>query len=67
MLQFTIPTMHCGGCVRGVTRAVQALDVDTRVEVDLGSKTVQIQTQAEAAAVVSALTAAGFAPTASRP
>lgn len=67
MLQFTIPTLKCKGCVRGLTAAVQALDPDARIEVDLVSKAVHIETRTEAAAVVKALAEAGFAPTASGP
>ena len=36
-MQFTVTGMTCSHCVRGVTRALQALDPQAQVEVDLGS------------------------------
>ena len=36
-MQFKVEGMTCGHCVRGVTRAIQAVDPGARVEVDLAS------------------------------
>ena len=40
MQTFKVDGMTCGGCVGAVTRAVQTVDKDAKVEVDLASKTV---------------------------
>lgn len=64
MLEFDIAKLSCGHCVRAVTQAVQELDPAARVEVDLPSRHVRIDTQAEAARVVAALSAAGYPPAA---
>ena len=40
MQSFKVDGMTCGGCVAAVTRAVQAVDKDAKVDVDLASKTV---------------------------
>ena len=34
MLRFDVPNMTCGGCARGVTRAVQKVDPSAKVEAD---------------------------------
>lgn len=62
MLTFHLPTMHCGGCARGVTTALQRLDAAATVTIDLQTRTVQIETTVPSAQVVRALTEAGFAP-----
>lgn len=43
MLELTLPTMTCGHCVQTVTRTVQALDPQARVEVDLPAHRVRIE------------------------
>ena len=62
MLEFTIPAISCGHCVRAVTEAVHAVDPKAQVQVDLARKHVQVQTEAARAAVVAALAEAGYAP-----
>lgn len=62
MLEFKIPAMSCGHCVKAVTEAVHAVDPNAAVEVDLASKQVTVQTGAARAAVAEALSEAGYAP-----
>ncbi len=62
MYQFQIPNMSCGHCVKAVTAAVQAADPQARVQVDLPTHQVQVQTQVPREAVVAQLTEAGYAP-----
>lgn len=56
--------MSCGGCLRSVTRAVQALDPGATVDADLEARTVEIATAAPREAVEAALAEAGFPPSA---
>lgn len=42
MLRFKVDKMGCGGCAQAVTRAVQAISPEARVEVDLGTKLVTV-------------------------
>lgn len=60
MSQFRVPDMHCDGCVRSVTKAIQALDAQASVQADLETKLVRIQTGAADAAVAEAIEEAGF-------
>jgi copper chaperone len=62
MLEFTIPAMSCGHCVKAVTQAVREIDPQADVQVDLASKQVTVQTTAAREAVVAALAEAGYAP-----
>jgi len=64
MLEFNIPAMSCGHCVKAVTEAVHEVDPKAQVQVDLARKRVQVQTEAARAPVAAALTEAGYAPAA---
>jgi copper chaperone len=60
MLTFHIPDMHCDGCVRSLTKAVQALDASASLTADLQTRTVSVTTSAAPAAVSTAFEDAGF-------
>jgi copper chaperone len=62
MLDFQIPTMSCAHCVRTITEAVQAADPAAKLQADLATHRVQVETTAPAATVVALLTEAGYAP-----
>jgi copper chaperone len=62
MLEFKIPAMSCGHCVKAVTEAVHEVDPQAAVQVDLASKQVTVQTAAARDAVVAALAEAGYMP-----
>lgn len=65
MYQLQVEGMSCGGCVRSVTKSVQAVDGNAKVDVDLDSKTVRIDSQASLDSVKSAIDEAGYEVTAS--
>jgi copper chaperone CopZ len=60
MYQLTVEGMSCGHCTASVTKAVQALDAGARVEVDLATQTVRVETRAALADVTAAVAEAGF-------
>jgi copper chaperone len=62
MLDFLIPNMTCGHCVRAVTEAVKAADPQAQVQVDLPTHRVQVQTTAARDQVVARLAEAGYEP-----
>lgn len=62
-MRFHIENMTCGGCVRGVTKAITRLDPNARLEADTDARTVEIHTSAARERVEHALAEAGF-PTA---
>jgi len=61
MLRLNVDGMSCGHCAGAVTRAVQAVDPNAEVRVDLAAKTVEARTKADAGAVAKAITDAGYA------
>ena len=61
-MKFYIPNMSCGGCARGVTRAIQNVDANAKVTVDLESKWVDVDSNAQANSLAAALTAADSPP-----
>jgi copper chaperone len=60
MYELQVEGMTCGGCVNSVKRSVQALDMAAKVDVDLASKKVRIETGADWDAVRSAIENAGY-------
>lgn len=59
-MQFHVQNMTCGGCVRGVTRAIQSVDPAAEVAADLATHEVKVTSQAARDALVKALAEAGF-------
>lgn len=65
MITFDVQDMSCGHCVQSITQAVQALDAQARVQIDLASHRVHIEpATADAAALGQAISEAGFTPVA---
>ena len=61
-MEFHVENMTCGGCARGVTRAIQALDANAKVIADPPNRKVTVETTATQEQVAEALTVAGFPP-----
>ena len=60
MQTFKEDGMTCGGCVGAGTRAVQTVDKDAKVEVDLASKTVKVDSNVSPLQIIDVITNAGF-------
>jgi copper chaperone len=63
MIEFRVEDMSCGHCASVITKTVRELDALAKVEVDLGSKMVRIETSQDRATLAQALDEAGY-PTA---
>ena len=61
-MEFTIPAMSCGHCVRAITETQLQADPLSQVTVDLPTKHVSVQTTQSPSAVVAALAEAGYPP-----
>ena len=57
---FTVSGMSCGHCVKAVTRAVQQLDPQAQVQVDLGSQKVEVQSSQPREAIAAAIVDQGY-------
>lgn len=64
MYELTVEGMSCGHCVGRVTKTVQGLDGDAKVEVDLASKKVRIDSRAGLEQIAAAIDDAGYPVTA---
>lgn len=62
MIELTLPTMTCGHCVRTVTATVQRVDDKAKLQVDLPTHTVRIESDKPGEAFASALKEEGYAP-----
>ena len=60
MTTFDVKGMTCGHCVRAVTNAVQEIDAQARVEVDLATATVLIESTSPASSIERAIEEAGY-------
>jgi copper chaperone len=62
MIELNLPTMTCGHCVRTVSETVQGVDAAARVNVDLATKTVRIESSHARQEFERALSEQGYAP-----
>ena len=60
MLSLKVSGMTCGGCINAVTRAIQAQDPQAKVEADLASQIVNLETTLSEAKASQLVTDAGF-------
>jgi copper chaperone len=60
MIELTLPTMTCGHCVQTVTTTVQRLDPAARLQIDLPSHTVRIDSVRPAEDLRKALASEGY-------
>jgi copper chaperone len=60
MYELHVDGMTCGGCANSVKRSIKAIDSVAKVEVDLASKKVRVDTQASIDDVSAAVTGAGY-------
>jgi len=60
MYEFEIQSMTCGHCASHVTRAVKSLDAQAKVEVNLPTKKVLVESSEDRASVAAALAEAGY-------
>ncbi|MDN5841950.1 MAG: heavy-metal-associated domain-containing protein [Alcaligenaceae bacterium] len=61
-MQFHIENMTCGGCARGVTKAIQSVDPTAQVVTDPPKRSVQVTSSATRAQLEAALREADFPP-----
>lgn len=60
-MQFHIENMTCGGCVRSVTKAIQSVDPDAKVNADTDSRMVDVSTTVLRETLAAVLADVGYA------
>jgi copper chaperone len=64
MIELKLPDMTCGHCARTVTKTVQTVDAQAKVEIDLPTHSVRIDSARDREAFAKALAEEGYAPAA---
>ncbi|MCE4557293.1 heavy-metal-associated domain-containing protein [Roseateles cellulosilyticus] len=62
MHKFTLPDMSCGHCVAAITEALKDADPHARVEIDLPTKTAQVDSAQARDSLAHVLAEAGYPP-----
>jgi len=65
MIELIVDDMTCGGCVASITRVVKSLDPDAKVDANVETRRVSIDSVTDTDAVVAAIANAGYHPVAS--
>ncbi|MGL4668704.1 MAG: heavy-metal-associated domain-containing protein [Saezia sp.] len=60
IVELKVKDMSCGHCVQSITKAIQALDAKAKVEADLATRKIKLETTVLEADVKKALSAIGF-------
>lgn len=60
MIEMKTEGMTCGSCAARITRAVKAIDPEAKVQVDLRSQKVSIESTEDAKALSEAIEEAGY-------
>lgn len=60
MIRIHVSNMSCGGCAKGVTRAVLDVVKSAKIDIDLGTRIVTISGAASETEIVQALERAGY-------
>ncbi len=61
-MRFQIDNMTCGGCARSVTNAIQSVDPQAKVDIDLTIRRVNVQSGADESVVAAVLEDVGYPP-----
>jgi copper chaperone len=59
-LELTVPNMACSACGDTIARAIKTIDPQAIVQTDPKTKLVNIETQADEAAIKQAITTVGY-------
>ena len=59
-MELTIENMTCGGCAKSVTKAIQSVDPNARIETNPAARSVKVETTASTAALQQVLEEAGY-------
>lgn len=59
-MELRIEGMTCGGCAKSLTKAIQSVDPNARIETNPASRTVKVETSASRSALQQVLEEAGY-------
>lgn len=59
-MELKIENMTCGGCAKSVTKAIQSVDANAKIETDPATRLVRIETAVSSDALQKVLEEAGY-------
>ena len=59
-MKLLIENMTCGGCARGVTATIHEIDPNAKVDIDLATKVVSVESTESIDKIINALAEDGF-------
>lgn len=59
-MKLRIDAMTCGGCARSVTATIKDVDPNAKVEIDVASKVVEVESAQDQQKILEALSEDGF-------
>lgn len=62
MIEFNVQDMTCGHCAGRITKAINGVDADAKVEIKIEGRTVSVDSKASAAELAAAISDAGYTP-----
>jgi len=62
MIEFNVQDMTCGHCAGRITKAINGVDADAKVEIKIEGRTVLVDSKASAAELAAAIRDAGYTP-----
>lgn len=62
-MELKVNDMSCGGCANSITRAVTSVDPAAKVDIDVATKIVKIDSVLTSERLVAVIEAAGYHPT----
>jgi copper chaperone len=62
MIEFNVQDMTCGHCAGRITKAINGIDADAKVEIKIEGRTVLVDSKASAAELAAAIRDAGYTP-----
>lgn len=60
MIALTIPRIRCDGCVASVEKAIHGVDASAEISADIEARRVEVATNADCQALMTALADAGY-------
>ncbi|MEM4990840.1 heavy-metal-associated domain-containing protein [Collimonas sp. H4R21] len=62
MIEFNVQDMTCGHCAGRITKAINGVDADAKVEIKIEGRTVLVDSKASVAELAAAISDAGYTP-----
>ncbi|GAB1544263.1 hypothetical protein NUACC21_69390 [Scytonema sp. NUACC21] len=59
-LKLSVPNISCEGCAETITKSIQVVEPDAKIDIDVKGKTVTVEAKASEESIKQAIVAAGY-------